>query len=436
MQSFNVLDSRRGRLFAFGILYISEGIPFGFSATAMVTFMRIQGLSIEQIGAFAAAQMLPWGLKWAWAPLVDVIKLRRFGGRKAWILFCTSMMIVTLIVMALVDFEKNYEILIWMVLLNNLFCATQDVAIDSLAVSTLREDERGSGNGFMFGGQYLGIALGGGGAIYVSSLFGFNTSLIFVSGLLAALLIFVLIFIRDPQAQPLLTDSQSRQLGKVLANLKTFFLKLYAGFFRSGRGPVLGLAVASLPVGAMALAYALLGTLQVDIGLSEASIAQISVMNTVAGAFGCLAGGLLGDRFGMKRMIAAFYVLTTVPTLYLATKIAAVGLAGVTVTEFYTVVVAHGFLYGSGFALRPAIIMGMTNPAVAATQFTAYMALGNLAISFGNYWQGIVAERIGYSTALYLDSAIVIVALAIIPFLQNREDKSLAPGTKPLPATS
>jgi len=31
-----MLETRRGRLFGFGILYISEGIPFGFSTTAMV----------------------------------------------------------------------------------------------------------------------------------------------------------------------------------------------------------------------------------------------------------------------------------------------------------------------------------------------------------------------------------------------------------------
>jgi PAT family beta-lactamase induction signal transducer AmpG len=73
------------------------------------------------------------------------------------------------------------------------------------------------------------------------------------------------------------------------------------------------------------------------------------------------------------------------------------------------------------FAVRVAIFMGMTNPLVAATQFTTYMALANMAISVGNYWQGIVAERLGYSTALYIDSAIVVLALSVIPFLKNRE---------------
>lgn len=406
---------------AFGTLYISEGVPFGFSQTAMVMFMRLQGLSIEQIGAFVATMMLPWGFKWAWAPLVDVVKLRRFGGRKAWILFLTTMMIITLVIMALVDFEQNYELLVWMVLLNNWFCATQDVAIDSLAVSTLKEDERAAGNGLMFGGQYFGIALGGGGAIYVSSVVGFNGALIFVSILLLVLWFFVLFFIHDPEATALVDDETKEKAAKLVAAMKNFFRELYTGFLGSGNGPRIALAFAVLPVGAQALGYAILGTLQVDIGLDEASIAQISIINTIAGAIGCLFGGFMGSRFGMRRMIAIFYTLTAIPTVYLAMQIDAVGLAGISVTVFFVAVAAHGFLYGAGFALRPAIMMGMTNPAVAATQFTAYMALGNIAISYGNYWQGMVAERVDYSTALYLDALFIIFALALIPFLRNRE---------------
>lgn len=165
MRPRNVLHSRRGRLSAFGIPYISEGIPYGFSATAMVAFMRIEGLSLEQIGGFVAAIFIPWSFKWAWAPMVDIIKLKRFGGRKAWIAGCNVLMILTLMVVAAVDFSEDFTLLLWMIVLNNLFCATQDVAIDSLAISTLKKDERAAGNGYMFGGQYFGIALGGGGSI-------------------------------------------------------------------------------------------------------------------------------------------------------------------------------------------------------------------------------------------------------------------------------
>jgi PAT family beta-lactamase induction signal transducer AmpG len=422
MSSSNLLTSRKGRFFAFGTLYISEGIPFGFSTTAMVMFMRLEGLSIEQVGAFAAAVMLPWGFKWAWAPLIDIVKLTRFGGRKAWIMICLSMMIITLVAMAMVDFVANYPALIWMVLLNNLFCATQDVAIDSLAVSTLKDDERGIGNGFMFGGQYLGIALGGGGAIYVSSLWGFNFALVFVSCLLMLNFIFVALFITDPAVASPDTKRETGMFAHFIATLGAFIRSLYVGFMESGNGPKVGLLFAILPVGAMALGYAILGSFQVDYGLTQAQIAQVSILNTVAGGIGCLIGGFLGDKFGIKKFLGVFYFLTVIPTLYLAYAVSTMGISGISIEGLYSVIVFHGLVYGAAFALHAAIFMGMTNPAVAATQFTAYMAFSNLAFSAGNLWQGAVAERMGYEMALFLDAAFVIVALTVIPFLKNREE--------------
>jgi PAT family beta-lactamase induction signal transducer AmpG len=427
MSSSNLLNSRKGRFFAFGTLYISEGVPFGFSSTAMVMFMRLEGLSIEQVGAFAAAVLLPWGFKWAWAPLIDIVKLTRIGGRKAWIMICLSMMIITLVAMAMVDFVANYPVLIWMVLLNNLFCATQDVAIDSLAVSTLKDDERGTGNGFMFGGQYLGIALGGGGAIYVSSLWGFNSALVFVSCLLMLNLIFVALFITDPAVASTDTKRKAAMVAHFIATLGAFVRNLYVGFMQSGRGPKVGLLFAILPVGAMALGYAILGSFEVDYGLTQTQIAQVSVLNTVAGGIGCLIGGTLGDKFGIKKLLGVFYFLTVIPTLYLAFNVSTLGINGISIEALYSVIVIHGFVFGAAFALHAAIFMGMTSPAVAATQFTAYMAISNLAASFGNFWQGAVAERMGYQTALYLDAAFVIAALLVIPFLRNREEELLPP---------
>lgn len=422
MPNKNVLHSRRGRLSAFGILYISEGIPYGFSSTAMVAFMRIEGLSLEQIGAFVAAIFIPWSFKWVWAPMIDIVKLKRFGGRKAWITLCTCMMIMTLMFVAFVDFVANFKFLLWMIVLNNFFCATQDVAIDSLAVSTLRHDERSTGNGFMFGGQYLGIGLGGGGALAVSGLWGFNASLIYVSALMLLNLLFVLVYIHDDDAK--IPDAPRRVSGfsHFVSTLGAFVRDVYTGFIESGSGPRFGVLFALLPVGAMALAYALLGTIQVDYGLTEVQISRLSVAASFTSGFGCVIGGMLGERFGIKRVTATFYLMTVLPTLLLAHQIGTVGLTNISLVLLCATILSHSLLFGMAYAVRIAIFMGMTNPAVAATQFTAYMALSNVAISIGNYWQGMVAERMNYQTALYLDAAIVVLALCVMPFLKNREE--------------
>ncbi|MGB5543649.1 MAG: MFS transporter, partial [Gammaproteobacteria bacterium] len=350
MRSRNLLNSTKGRFFTFGILYISEGIPYGFTSIAMVTFMRQQGVLLEQIGAFVAAMFLPWAFKWSWAPLIDLIKLPRLGGRKAWIVFCTTMMIVTLTITAMVDFSENFQLLMVMIVLTNVFCATQDVAIDSLAVNALKENERARGNGFMFGGQYLGITLGGGGAVFVYGLAGFDITLGYIIGLLLLNLMFVIFFVQDPQADAT-AKRESGVLGKLVTNMVSFVKITYASFWQSGRGPKVGVAFALLPTGAMALAYAALSTVQVDYGLTDNQIAQITVYNTIASGIGCLFGGWLGDRYGLKKIAATAYVLTTLPTLFLAVQISRLGLQAVPLETLYGVIIVHGLFFGMSFGV-------------------------------------------------------------------------------------
>ena len=289
---------------------------------------------------------------------------------RAWIVFCTAMMIVTLLVTAMVDFKENFSLLLAMIVLNNLFCATQDVAIDSLAVSTLRPNERGRGNGFMFAGQYFGIALGGGGAIFFYGLFGFKATLGYISGLLFINLLFVLFYVRDPLADPT-AERQQQVIRKLVTSMISFVREVYASFWKSGKGPMMGVAFALLPTGALALAYATLGTIQVDYGLNENQIAALRIYNTIAAAVGCIAGGMLGDHIGAKKTVAIAYFLTAIPTLILALQISKLGLQSVPQNLFYGIVIIHGLFYGMAFGVRNAIFMGMTNPAVAATQFTA-----------------------------------------------------------------
>ena len=408
-------------------MYISEGIPYGFTSIAMIAFMRRAGLSLEQIGIASAALFLPWAFKWAFAPLVDLIRLDRFGGRKAWIVFCTTMMIITLLLTAALDLAADFQLLVAVIVLNNLFTGVQDVAIDALAISTLKEDERGRANGFMFGGQYLGIALGGGGAIYVFGAFGFNVSLMYVSVALFLNLLFILFFVTDPHVRQTQRTTRPDVLRRFLSELRDFSVELYKSFLKSGKSPKLGIIYALLPFAPFALSYATFSTIQVDYGLPDSEIAELTTLATIAGGIGCLIGGFLGDKFGIRKMLGAACVASTIPTLLLAWQISNVGLASVSPDLFEGTILAYSLIFGMAFALSVAVFMGLTNPIVAATQFTGFMALKNLTISYSNYWQGIVAETMDYAVVLYLDSAIMLIPLMILPFLKSRQEQGLDP---------
>ena len=98
---------------------------------------------------------------------------------------------------------------------------------------------------------------------------------------------------------------------------------------------------------------------------------------------------------------------------------------------FSGIIIAHGLCFGMAYGVRNAIFMGMTNPVVAATQFTAFMGMANMAISMANYWQGIVAERMGYAAVLYLDALFALLVILVVPFLRSREEELRASAASP-----
>lgn len=438
MATRNMLDTRRGRLTTFGILYICEGLPLGFATIALAAYMRRTGMDVAQVGAFVGSFYLPWAFKWAWAPLIDLIGLKRVGGRKAWIVICQVLMIITLYGVSQIDYARHFDLLIMMVIVHNIFAATCDVAIDSLAVNSLRADELGQGNGVMFAGAYIGQGLGGGGALFISGMYGFDVSFLYVSMLLCLVLAFVFLFVKDPTAASAVAEKSSEVWQKFKASLAGFMRELQLGFFKSGKGPLVGVFFALLPFGAMALGSGVSTALQVDIGMTDNHIAQLNIYNTAISGFGCVLGGWLADRLGKRKMLALFYGLTMLPTLYLAVAIGGEsGVSGITIPQFFAASLAFSMCMGMHYGTSAAIFMGLTNPAIAATQFTGFMALRNLTISYTNTWQGAAVDAWGYSVLLYADAAIAIIPILVIPFLVGRKTTETPPSLgAPLPEAS
>ena len=312
----NPLATRTGRLTAFFALYVTEGIPLGFLAIAIATQMRRQGLGPAEIGAFVGSLYLPWAFKWAVGPFVDTIYSDRLGRRRMWIVFTQIMMIATLMVALPVDFTAQLKLFTAIILLHNLFGATQDVAIDALAVSVLEEHERGVANGLMFGGAYVGQAIGGSGVLFLAPYIGFNNTFYFVAAMLGCVTVFVALPLREKRRPTRPPPEKSRVAAAGLEIGR--FVRDAARAFLGSRGALVAVFFAVLPTGAMGLGLALQSNLAVELGLDDNRIAQLNLWSTVITALGCVAGGWFSDRFGRRRMLALFTVLMSVPTLYLA----------------------------------------------------------------------------------------------------------------------
>jgi PAT family beta-lactamase induction signal transducer AmpG len=441
----DLLATRNGRFAAFFLLYVTEGIPQGFTATALAAQMRRQGVSAQQIGLFVASLYLPWAWKWTVAPLVDLVHVRRFGHRRFWILLCQLAMIATLLLSMSVDFATQLQLFTAIILVHNCFGATQDVAIDGLACDVLSERERGLANGVMFSGAYLGNAIGGAGVLFLTAYCAFSTTFLFVVGCLGLVTLLVVLPLREPQSSATPTTAAGNPT-TIRQQLATYFGAARHAFWppRSAtdavrsRGALLGVVFALLPAGAYALGLALQSNLAVELGHNDHEIALLALFSTFNSALGCVLGGLLSDAWGRRRMLAIYVAATALPTLWLASVmwqhgwIASIDpTAGKTpevppvlITAFWSATLVYSVFQGLMYGTRTALFMDLCQPKVAATQFTIYMALLNLTISYSASWQGWAIDRWGYPTTLTVDACLGLLSLMVLPFLARAADDS------------
>jgi PAT family beta-lactamase induction signal transducer AmpG len=234
-----------------------------------------------------------------------------------WIVIAQVMMVTTLMATLPVNFTTEVKLFTILILIHNVFGATQDVAIDALAVGTLREDERGLANGLMFGGAYLGQAIGGAGVLLLAERLGsFQITYFFVAACILFVTIFVALPMREPKGppEPPLPGSRLAHAGKKIVIFVWDSIRAFLGT----RGAFVGLLFALMPAGAYALGLALFSNLAVELGLTDGEIAKLNLFATLISATGCVVGGWLSDRLGRKRMLAIYLVGTAIPTAYLA----------------------------------------------------------------------------------------------------------------------
>ncbi len=426
---FDPLATRVSRLSTFFLLYVSEGIPLGFTATVIATHMRRDGVDPAVIGAYVGSLYLPWAFKWAFGPIVDTITSTRFGRRRTWIVGAQLGMMLTLLAAMPIDFSNAIGLFIGVMVIHNVCAATQDVAIDALAVQVLPTSERGAANGFMFAGQSVGQAIGGSGILLVAGSLPLQSTFVLVVGLLALILVCVSWRLRESAdgAPPWSLAGRALAPWTRIARQLAAFSRTAGRAFVSTRAAALGVVFAALPLGAYALALSLQSNLAVELGLSNSEIGKLGLFSSLMSAVGCVAGGWLSDRYGRRRMLAVFIALTAIPGVWLALTMQHAGfiapghVPGVddaaVVSAFWILCIAYNFASGLTYGSASALFMDITTPAVAATQFTAYMALGNLVTSYTALWQGFAIVQYGYPITLAFDAAFGMISMLVLPWL-------------------
>ncbi|MYA17457.1 MAG: MFS transporter, partial [Gammaproteobacteria bacterium] len=153
-----VLSEQRWLRFgAFSAFYFAQGVPLGLLAVAMPAWLAEQQARVSEIAFLGSVMSIPWVFKLVAGPFMDRFTFLPMGFRRPWVLLAQGGLTVSLVALALTPFDVNAMVPLMVVgFVTNAFAATQDVAVDGMAIDVLPVDERGRANAFMAFGQVAG----------------------------------------------------------------------------------------------------------------------------------------------------------------------------------------------------------------------------------------------------------------------------------------
>ncbi len=414
-------ESARMRYAAGSSMYFAQGIPFGLMNIAVPAWLASMGVGAGQIASFLAVIILPWAFKLLAGPLMDRFQFLPMGRRRPWVLGAQLGMTLSFFSLVLVENPaEQVGLLTLLGLLINVFAATQDVAVDGMAIDVTPVDEQGRLNGFMVFGKAIGWATTSAVTGTMLVTFGMGVTAIAAAAVQAIVLLgFMMTMERRGERRLPWTSGDAmsgRRAGNSFANvlkglntvlwsrasLVLMAIMLFDGFI-DGYGRAL------MPIAAVNL-----------FGFTTPEWSQLVAVMGLGGAAVALALGPLIDRFGAKRM----YVLTVALVAVHAFLLAETQYLWENTTYVRVMLSAWVLLGPVTMVCMIALAMAICSSATSATQFAIYMSLANLGSSAGSKTYGMIAEQTSYVEAYLLLGAITIATIGIILFHRHRPEMS------------
>lgn len=422
-------ESRFARFLILCVLYVAQGIPFGFVTYALAAYITEKGAGAKQVGNMIAVSVLPWTFKLIWGLVIDRFGYPAMGHRRPWILLAQFFMALTIGVMIInADAMTNFTFLCVMVFVHNLFGSLQDVSTDALAVDILSENERGKANGLMRASSYFGTSIGAAGIGWILGQYGFRPALVSQALLLLGIMCFPLM-LRERPGEKFLpwtkgrenTEEGTRQIRSTLEFLRDLFkaFSIRTTLMTAGLTVWINIAVGLLAAVSLVMLIQNYGWTKEDWQIIQ------GIYIVWVGLGGSVLGGFIADIFKPIRTIAVCTCLLGLswigfsfcePLWHLK-----VFIVGFTVWEQLLIAVFTVSVF--------ALCMSVSWSVIAGTQFTTYMALLNISTVIGSKLAGWL-EGLNFQAIYVCGGLIQLAAVLFLLFIDPKQSKKVFRGAK------
>lgn len=375
------------------ILYFSQGFPFGVVNETINLYLSFAQVDLSTVGLVGGVGII-WTLKFLWAPAVDA-----FGTYRGWMFGCLILLSVAL---AGLGITPPASTLFWTALILLVTAsATQDIAIDALAIRVTPEKLLGVVNSARVAAFRVAMIVAGGGIAIVADHVGWNAAFLIAAAV--PLLLLTILVVAAP-----------RETGTRTSQENPF--RALAGWLRKPHALGLLAVILLYRLGDNAL-MAMIRPYWVARGFSATEIGNVTttlgMICTIAGA---IAGGAFVTRYGVYRSLIFLGLIQMLSNL----TYALVAMTEAGRPALYGAAIIETFCGGLGTAAFLSFLMVICDRDHAATEYAMLSALFGVGRTLAIMMSGYIAEDLGFANYYWLTAALAIPGLMLLPMVKER----------------
>jgi MFS transporter (putative signal transducer) len=395
-------------------IYMTQSLMSTLAMQSVPALVRSAGGSLTLIGA-STLFMLPWALKFIWAPLTERWRLphgKTFRRSRPMILGGQLLLVVLLLIcaaMGALDHEHQLlkSALLWLFMLffsGALIASTVDIVCDGFCVDQLSARGYGWGNVAQVGGSYIGMMAGGGLFLLMVDHYGWSIASLFLA-LLILLFSLPLWWIDEPKR--LEKQCHRPSLRYAMARPETRY------------GLVL---IICLNLG-VRIVLPLYGPLLLDHGLTMSQLGWLFGSGSViAGVAGTVIGGVLIKLTGLWRALRIAYWVQGVMLLGISASLIFATPAWLNLLLIIGVV-GQFMVTACSMVCAYSVLMSLSSPLQAGVDFTLFQcADAGIAIISG-VGGGILAQHLGYGISFGGAACFTFLGIGMSLIFQRRLER-------------
>ena len=390
------------RVLALFVLGFASGLPLLLVYSTLSLWLRQEGASLTDIGWFSLAG-IAYGLKFAWAPLVDHLRLPLFtawlGQRRGWLLFSQLIVAATIVALGATDPAGGLTATAFWAVALAFASATQDIVADALRIEMLDDDEQGGGAANFVNGYRIGTLAAGAGALIVADLYGWFWAYAAMSALMTAGMA-VPLSVAEP-ARPETPSAPAPGLGE---RFRGAVVEPFREFATRDHW-LATLAFVTVYKYGDALLGAMANPFYADLGFTGTEIAVVTKgWGLAMSLLGAMLGGALTFRYGVLKALLA----TGIGQLLGNLAFAALAAAGPSIAMLSFAIAVENLTGAMATAAFVAYLSGLCSLRFTATQYallTSLTAQARTVFAAGGGW---LADQLGWM--MYFLSTIAAAA--------------------------